>query len=211
MVTTPGELANDPLLTVLRFSGLASQLEIEMQLFRAGLRSLTVAALAATWASAVHAGPAVGEPAPAFRLQDQSGAWHTLDQYRGRWVALYFYPKDGTPGCTTEACAFRDNIFTFEEMGAVVLGVSLDDVESHAEFAEKHSLPFSLLADVDGKVADAYGVLGIFGSMRLAKRQSFVIDPDGNIALHYGKVDPDSHSEDVLADLKRLIGARSET
>ena len=108
--------------------------------------------------SAALAAPAVGDMAPDFRLQDQKGEWHTLEQHRGKWITLYFYPKNDTPGCTTEACAFRDNIFAYDELGAIILGVSLDDVESHEEFAEKHSLPFSLLAYTDKSTAKAYGV-----------------------------------------------------
>jgi len=146
--------------------------------------------------------PAVGSKAPDFRLQDQNGDWHTLEQYRGKWIALYFYPKDDTPGCTTEACSFRDNIFAFRERDAVILGVSLDDVKSHQEFAEKYSLPFSLLSDAEGEVADQYGVVTNLGVMKFAKRQSFLIGPDGTIAKHYEKVDPDSHSEEILSDLK---------
>ena len=96
--------------------------------------------------------PAVGKPAPAFKLQDQAGKWHSLADYKGKWVALYFYPKDDTPGCTTQACGFRDNIFAFNKEGAVILGISVDDVASHKEFAEKHSLPFTLLADSDKAV-----------------------------------------------------------
>lgn len=151
--------------------------------------------------------PQVGSAAPDFRLQDQNGKWHTLAEHRGRWVALYFYPKDQTPGCTKEACAFRDNIFAFEKIGALILGVSLDDVKSHEEFARKYSLPFPILADTDGSVAKQYGVLGFMG-MKLAKRESFLIDPEGNIVKHYDKVDPEKHSTDVLAELKTLIAAR---
>ena len=99
------------------------------------------------------AAPQEGEAAPDFRLQDQHGEWRTLDEFRGKWVALYFYPKDDTPGCTTEACAFRDNVFAFKDIGAEIIGVSLDDVESHREFAEKYSLPFTLLSDVEGEIA----------------------------------------------------------
>ncbi len=136
---------------------------------------------------------------------DQKGDWHQLADYSGKWVAVYFYPKDDTPGCTTEACAFRDNIFAFEEIGATILGVSLDDVESHAAFAEKYSLPFSLLADIDGDMAKSYGVLTKFMGMTVASRQSFIINPDGVIAKHYEKVDPDVHSEEVLADIKAMM------
>lgn len=151
------------------------------------------------------AGPAVGEAAPPFRLQDQKGGWHSLEQYGGKWVVLYFYPKDDTPGCTTEACAFRDNIFAFEDIGAVILGVSLDDVASHEAFAEKYSLPFSLLSDAETTTATDYGVLKKMGTFKFAQRQSFIIDPAGNIAKHYEQVNAESHSTEVLADLKTLM------
>jgi peroxiredoxin Q/BCP len=153
-----------------------------------------------------HAADLVGQSAPDFRLQDQNGEWHTLEDHRGQWVALYFYPKDDTPGCTTEACSFRDNIFAFDALNAVVLGVSLDDVESHAAFAEKYSLPFSILADTDKEAANAYGVIMKIGPMELASRQSFLIDPKGTVVKHYEKVTPDTHTEEVLADL-RAAGA----
>ncbi len=153
--------------------------------------------------------PAAGTAAPDFRLQDQNGDWHELSQYRGRWVALYFYPKNDTPGCTTEACNFRDNIFAFRERDAVILGVSLDDVDSHQEFAEKYSLPFSLLSDAEGEVAERYGVLRNLGIVKLAKRQTFLIGPDGAIAKHYEDVDPDTHSGEVLADLEDFQGGQS--
>jgi peroxiredoxin Q/BCP len=149
----------------------------------------------------------VGQPAPDFRLQDQKGDWHTLEQYRGQWVALYFYPKDDTPGCTAEACAFRDNIFAFDKLNARIIGVSLDNVESHEEFAEKYSLPFSILADTDKQAAAAYDVIMKIGSMELAKRQSFLINPDGIIVKHYEKVNAETHSEEVLADLATLSAA----
>ena len=152
----------------------------------------------------------IGQPAPDFNLQDQRGDWHTLEQHRGQWVALYFYPKDDTPGCTTEACAFRDNIFAFDELNAVILGVSLDDVESHAAFAEKYSLPFSILADTEQQAATAYGVLRKIGPMSLAKRQSFLIDPAGNVVKHYEQVDPSNHTDEVLADLKTEIAAAGD-
>lgn len=153
--------------------------------------------------------PAVGQPAPAFRLQDQQGKWVSLDDYKGKWVALYFYPKADTPGCTKEACEFRDNIFAFEQIGATILGVSIDAIKDQKAFAEKYSLPFPLLADIDGKTAEAYGVLNNLGIMKLAKRQSFLISPDGKIAKHYEKVDPAAHSKEVLADLKALGAGKS--
>ena len=146
----------------------------------------------------------VGDNAPEFELPDQTGQLHSLEDYRDQWVVLYFYPKDETPGCTTEACEFRDNIFAFREINAQILGVSLDDVESHQKFAEKHSLPFPLLADTEGKAAEAYGVKTKMFGMTVAKRQTFLVGPDGKIAKHYEKVNPDEHSQQVLADLKEL-------
>jgi peroxiredoxin Q/BCP len=148
--------------------------------------------------------PAVGDPAPPFRLQDQSGQWRTLDEYRGKWVALYFYPKADTPGCTKEACEFRDNVFAFEAIGATIVGVSLDNVRSQKDFADKYSLPFPLLADPTGGTAEAYGVLNNLMGLKLAKRQSFLIGPDGRIAKHYDKVDPKTHSKEVLTDIRQL-------
>jgi len=147
---------------------------------------------------------ALGEPAPEFELSDQNGQLHSLEDYRDQWVVLYFYPKDETPGCTTEACEFRDNIFAFKKINAQILGVSLDDVESHLKFAENHDLPFPLLADSEGAAADAYGVKTKRFGMTLAKRQTFLISPDGTLAKHYEKVDVDEHSTQVLADLKEL-------
>ena len=146
----------------------------------------------------------VGGPAPEFELSDQDGQLHSLEDYRDQWVVLYFYPKDGTPGCTTEACEFRDNIFAFRDMNVQILGVSLDDVESHKKFAENHSLPFPLLADTEGETSTAYGVKTRMFGMTVAKRQTFIISPDGNVVKHYETVDPDGHSVEVLADLKEL-------
>ncbi len=166
------------------------------------------AALAAVLLSAASFAaepPAVGTDAPAFRLQDQTGKWHALSDYKGKWVVLYFYPKDNTPGCTTQACEFRDNIFAYRELGAVILGVSVDDVASHKSFAEEHSLPFPILADSEKKTATAYGTLTKYvGIAELARRDTFIIDPQGRVAKHYVKVDPKGHSEMVLADLRQL-------
>ncbi len=111
-------------------------------------------------------------------------------------MVLYFYPKDATPGCTTQACEFRDNIFAYRELGAVILGISVDDVASHKAFAEQHSLPFTILADSDKTVTTAYGTLKKYvGIAKLARRDTFIIDPQGRIAKHYVKVDPNGHSE----------------
>lgn len=155
--------------------------------------------------ASVSAAPEVGAAAPDFRLQDQNSEWHALGDYEGKWVVLYFYPKADTPGCTTEACEFRDNIFAYEDMGAAVVGVSLDDVGSQKEFADKYSLPFPLLSDAAHEVAESYGVLSSFGEMKVASRQTFLIDPQGNVAKHYAQVDPAAHSEEVLTDLEALM------
>jgi peroxiredoxin Q/BCP len=158
-------------------------------------------------ASTLQAGeaPAVGEEAPGFKLQDQNGEWHDLEDYRGSWLAVYFYPKDDTPGCTTEACNFRDNIYAFKAIGASVVGISVDDVDSHQEFSTKYKLPFTLLADEEGETAQAYGVLRDWKLIQIASRQSFLINPDGKIARHYEEVDPDTHTQQVLEDLEALM------
>ena len=150
---------------------------------------------------------AVGDPAPDFTLPDQEDQPHALTDYRGRWVVLYFYPKDDTPGCTTEACSFRDNINRLIAQDAAVLGVSMDDVASHADFAAEHELPFPLLADPEGEVVDRYGSLSDFMVVKFAKRHTFIIDPEGRIAKIYRDVDPDEHVRDVLDDLKALRDA----
>ena len=151
----------------------------------------------------------VGALAPAFKLQDQAGKWHSLSDYKGHWVALYFYPKDDTPGCTTQACSFRDNVFAFKKENAVILGISVDDVASHKAFAEKHGLPFTLLADPDKAVTKEYGVLKTYmGVMEMARRDTFLIDPDGKVAKHYESVEPEGHSQVVLDDIKALKAAK---
>ena len=153
---------------------------------------------------AVGAGLEPGQPAPGFAMQDQYMKTHSLEQYLGRWVVMYFYPKDDTPGCTTEACNFRDDIFKLRAMNAEVLGISLDSTESHARFAEKYGLPFPLLSDAAGEVAQQYGCLTQWRGQAIAARHTFIIDPDGNIAKIYREVDPDTHSARVLADLASL-------
>ena len=146
--------------------------------------------------------PAVGAPAPEFSLADQSGKMRTLAGFRGKWLVLYFYPKDDTPGCTEEACNFRDDIFALGQMGAQVAGVSLDDSASHAQFAKKYSLPFPLLADSSGAVTRSYGALP--EGSRYARRYTFLIDPAGKVAKVYTSVDTSRHSVEVIEDLKRL-------
>ena len=151
-----------------------------------------------------------GDTAPAFALQDQSGALHKLSDYKGRWVLVYFYPKDDTPGCTTEACGVRDSWAKFKSKNAQVFGVSADSVQSHGKFAQKFKLPFPLLADPDKKMLAAYGVWGekkFMGKTYMGiNRVSFLIDPNGKIAKVYPKVKPEGHAEEVLQDLAQLGG-----
>jgi len=145
-----------------------------------------------------------GMPAPSFDLLDQNEASHHLDNYQSKWVVLYFYPKDDTPGCTKEACEFRDDIAILQNLNVVVLGVSVDSTKSHAKFAEKYSLQFPLLSDPNGKVAKQYGSLTSLGPLKIAKRHTFIIDPNGDVAKIYRKVKPDVHSDEVIADIKEL-------
>jgi len=148
--------------------------------------------------------PVVGQAAPNFHLQDQNGKWHAPADHKGHWVVLYFYPKDFTPGCTTEVCTFRDDIAKLRRAGADVLGVSLDDVKSHADFAAKYHVPFPLLSDADGTTATAYGVLSSKLGFKYARRTTFLIDPQGKVAKVYQDVDPEKNSAQVLADLASL-------
>ena len=155
--------------------------------------------------------PLVGSPAPQFSLPDQHGTEHSLSQYLGKWVLLYFYPKDDTPGCTKEACAIRDADPDLSSLGAVVLGVSADSVTSHKKFAEKYSLAFPLLADESKEVINAYGVWGdkkLMGKeYEGILRTSFLIGPDGVIEKVYENVKPEAHAAEVLEDLRTRIGA----
>lgn len=147
-----------------------------------------------------------GKPAPDFELKSDSGESVKLSDLRGRQVVLYFYPKDDTPGCTKQACGIRDAYGEFEQAGAVVLGVSPDDARSHLKFKEKFDLPFSLLADEDHRVSEAYGVWGEKKYMGRAymgiARSTFVIGEDGNVKSVMPNVKPDSHAADVLAALR---------
>jgi peroxiredoxin Q/BCP len=148
----------------------------------------------------------VGDVAPSFNLPDQAGKLHSLADYRGQWLVLYFYPKDETPGCTTEACQFRDDIATIQGLGVTVVGISEDSISSHERFAKKYHLPYTLLADDDGKVAADYDSLfSIFGFMKFAKRHTFIIDPQGRLAAIFTDVDPKDHSKQIIATLKSLI------
>ena len=147
---------------------------------------------------------AISDPAPKFALMDQDSKGHTLANYRGRWVVLYFYPKDDTPGCTTEACNFRDDLAALRALNVQILGISVDDSKSHTRFAQKYQLPFPLLADTEGNVARLYGSLWSIGPLRIAKRHTFVIDPEGRIAKIYRNVKPVSHSRELQQDIKEL-------
>ena len=168
---------------------------------------LALTLLFALVAPAFAATPQAGDVAPTFRLQDKNGHWRTPTDFHGRWLVLYFYPKDFTPGCTTQVCTFRDDITRLRTAGAEVVGVSLDDVKSHADFAEKYHVPFPLLSDADRTVATSYGVLASRGDKHYARRTTFLIDPQGKIAKVYVDVDPEKNSAQVLNDLATLKAA----
>jgi peroxiredoxin Q/BCP len=148
--------------------------------------------------------PAEGSAAPDFTLPSQEGSTVSLKDYRGKWLVLYFYPKDQTAGCTREAHNFQVDQPKFAERNSVVLGVSVDDIDSHKKFCAKEGLNFKLLADTDRKVSEAYGSLTNLGVVKFASRHTFVIDPNGKIAKVYTSVNPASHSEEVLAQLDQL-------
>jgi peroxiredoxin Q/BCP len=148
--------------------------------------------------------PRVGSVAPDFALASPESASVSLKDYRGSWVVLYFYPKDQTPGCTREAHNFQVDQAKYAERHTVILGVSLDSVDSHKKFCAKEGLNFKLLADTNGKVSSAYGSLMNLGVVKIAKRNTFLIDPSGEIAKAYTSVDPARHSAEVLAALDQL-------
>ena len=154
--------------------------------------------------SSVLANLEVGDKAPNFILNDQNNESHQLSDYEGRWVILYFYPKDDTPGCTTQACDFRDAVKRIIASRSVVFGLSLDSVESHKRFSDKNNLPFSLLSDEEGVAAKSYDSLNNFMGYKSAKRNTFIIDPEGFLSKIYLSVDPKTHSQMVLNDLSLL-------
>jgi len=143
--------------------------------------------------------PAVGQSAPGFTLPSQDGSQISLSSFKGKWVVLYFYPKDQTPGCTIEAHNFQQALPQLEAKNAVVLGVSVDTPDSHKQFCTKEGLTFRLLADPDHTVVTAYGSLGNFGAMTIANRNTFLIDPQGKIMQEWTKVNPQTAASDVLA------------
>ncbi len=144
-------------------------------------------------------------PAPDFSLRDEAGNVHSLSDYKGKWLVLYFYPKDDTPGCTIEACSLRDARDEIIDLGAEVVGVSADDAPSHETFKAKHTLNFTLLSDPDKKIIEAYGAWGkkMFGKEGILRR-TFIINPGGAVVKVYGRVTPQGHGKQVVAELKRL-------
>src|SRR5512143_968995 len=175
-----------------------------IKLILGGLVVLLLLASAVLWMLRPGTQRAEGSMAPDFALQDQNGQIHRLGDYAGRWLVLYFYPKDDTPGCTKEACRFRDDIGVLGNLNAAVVGVSVDDTRSHAGFSRKYQLPFPLLSDPDGYTAAAYDSLLNLGLVRFAPRHTFVIEPDGRIAARFDKVDPANHAQEVARTLRAL-------
>jgi peroxiredoxin Q/BCP len=150
--------------------------------------------------------PAAGTKAPTFNLQSQDGSSISLDQLQGKWIVLYFYPKDLSKGCTIEAHNFQRDKDKYQQKNAVILGVSMDNVDSHKEFCAKEGLNFKLLADTDQKTSEKYGSVMEYQGKKYSARNTFLIDPTGVIKKVYINVNPMNHSEEVLADLQQLQG-----
>lgn len=148
-------------------------------------------------------------PAPSFTLSNEAGQERSLAEYKGKWFVLYFYPKDDTPGCTTEACSLRDARDDIAALGAEVVGISADDASAHEKFKAKHSLNFTLLSDPDKKVIEAYGAWGkkMFGKEGIL-RKTFIINPEGTVVKVYGRVTPQGHGEQIVAELRSLQGVQ---
>jgi peroxiredoxin Q/BCP len=173
------------------------------------LLMLSLIVLCLSFALAPSAGafadpPAVGSPAPEFNLPNDEGKNMSLKDFKGKWVVLYFYPKDFTSGCTIQAKNFQRDIDKYKQSNAVVVGVSFDDVNSHKSFCEKEGLNFKLLADTEGKASEAYGSVMEYSGRKLSARNTFIIDPQGKIAKVFIRVNPAPHSEQVLAALAEL-------
>lgn len=170
------------------------------------LLAFVIVVLLLLWRAARAGGrlPVPGDTAPQFSLPDQDGKLRRDAEFRGRWLVLYFYPRDDTPGCAEQAARFRDAMAEIENLGAAVCGVSVDDSASHARFAAKFRLPFTLLADRDGGTAARYGSLRDLVVVRFARRNTFLVDPQGKVASVYAGVNPARNAQDVLVDLKRL-------
>ena len=165
---------------------------------------LLFAAGAAQPALAQGTAPTVGEPAPTFSAPDERGETVKLEDYRGKYVVLYFYPKDFTSGCTMEARGFQRDLAKYEDAGAAILGVSFDTSQSHQDFCAKEGLNFKLLADTDGAISTAYGSVMEYNGNKLSSRNTFIIDRDGKVAKVFTGVKPPAHSEEVLAALGEL-------
>jgi len=172
------------------------------KIFLSGMVGLITLAL--VQAAETQKQPAAGTPAPDFSLTTSDGGQVSLKDYRGKWVVLYFYPKDFTSGCTIEARNFQRDLEKYEQAGAVVLGVSVDTAQSHKDFCAKEGLNFKLLADPDAKVSAEYGSMMDYKGAKMAARNTFIIDPQGKIVKVYKGVKPTDHSEQVLKDLAAL-------
>jgi peroxiredoxin Q/BCP len=165
---------------------------------------VTLAALTIIVPTIFAAGPAVGSAAPEFTLNSQEGTPVSLKDFHGKWVVLYFYPKDFTSGCTIEAHNFQRDQAQYQQKGVVVLGVSVDTADSHKQFCAKEGLNFKLLADTDHKVSSEYDSVMSFGDVKVASRHTFIINPDGKIVKAFTEVHPNEHSAEVLAALDQL-------
>ena len=150
-----------------------------------------------------------GAKAPNFNLPNFKGEMISLSSLQGSWIVLYFYPRDDSPICTKQACSFRDDMRKLENLGATVVGISVDDGKSHADFAKKYSLPYALLSDKDGAVANQYGALTNFGIIKMAKRYTFLIDPNGMLQKSYLDVDVSKHSQQIIDDLTQLTASKT--
>ena len=168
------------------------------------LAFLVVAMFALRPASAITEMPAVGTNAPTFNLTTNEGKQASLSDFKGKWVVLYFYPKDFTGGCTLEAHNFQRDLSKYDAVNAVILGVSVDTAESHKSFCAKEGLNFKLLSDSDAKVSEQYGSVMEYNGMKLSARNTFIIDPQGKVVKVFAKVNPTVHSEEVLAALASL-------
>jgi peroxiredoxin Q/BCP len=174
------------------------------KLLLGGLAAFLVLASAVLWMLRPGSQRVEGSVAPDFALSDPQGKTHRLHDYAGRWLVLYFYPRDNTPICTREACRFRDDIGVLGDLGAAVVGVSMDDARSHADFSRKYQLPFPLLSDPDGRTAADYDSLLNLGWVKFTRRRTFIIGPDGRIAARFDKVDPAVHVQEVAHALRKL-------
>ena len=153
--------------------------------------------------------PKIGSKAPDFNLPNAKGELVSLASLSGGWIVLYFYPRDDSPICTKQACSFRDDMHKLEKLGAKVVGISIDDAKSHAEFAKKYSLPFPLLSDKDGEIASQYGALTNLGVFKMAKRYTFLIDANGVLRKTYLSVDTSKHSQQIIDDLMALTETKA--